>query len=165
MKNLFSKIITPSYSANWYSDFLLALPRIIGCYFLVVNFGGSKFPCPDWFIQDVVKFGGIFAVFPTFFAWAAVLAETFGGALLVLGLFTRFAGFTVMITMLVAIFFQKWGGEVWEMLPAMGFLWISIYAVVMGSGTFGIDHFISEKLFKRDFSQQDTETPSILSLQ
>ena len=113
----------------------------------------------------MVKFGGIFAVFPTFFAWAAVLAETFGGALLVMGLFTRFAGFTVMITMLVAIFFQKWGGEVWEMLPAMGFLWISIYAVVMGSGTFGIDHFISEKLFKRDFSQQDTETPSILSLQ
>jgi len=165
MKNLFSKIITPSYSANWYSDLLLALPRIIGCYFLVVNFGGSKFPCPDWFIQDTVKFGGIFAIFPTFFAWAAVLAETFGGALLVLGLFTRFAGLMVMITMLVAIFFQKWGGEVWEMLPAMGFLWISIYAVVMGSGRFGIDHFISEKLFKRDFSQQDTETSSILSLQ
>ncbi len=145
MKALFSKIITPVYTSAWYTDLLLALPRIIGCYFLALNFGGSKFPCPDWFIQDVTKFG---FPFPAFFAWAAVLAETFGGALLVLGLCTRLAGFMVMCTMLVAIFFQKWGGEVWGMLPAMGFLWISIYAVVMGSGTFGLDHLIAKKWFK-----------------
>lgn len=149
MKNLFSKIITPVYTPAWYTDLLLALPRIIGCYFLAVNFGGSKFPCPDWFIADVTKYG---FPFPTFFAWAAVLAETFGGAMLVLGLFTRFAGFMVMCTMLVAIFFQKWGGEVWEMLPAMGFLWISIYAIVMGSGKFGIDHWIAQQLVQKDVS-------------
>jgi putative oxidoreductase len=165
MKTLFSKIITPVYTSHWYSDLLLALPRIIGCYFLAVNFGGSKFPCPDWFIQDMVKFGGVFAIVPTFFAWAAVLAETFGGALLVMGLFTRFAGFMVMCTMLVAIFFQKWGGEVWEMLPAMGFLWISIFAVVMGSGRFGIDHFITQKLFNKDLNDQEMEAQSILSFQ
>lgn len=145
MKTLFSKIITPLYTSAWYTDLLLALPRIIGCYFLAINFGGSKFPCPDWFIQDVAKFG---FPFPTFFAWAAVLAETFGGALLVIGLFTRVAGFMVMCTMLVAIFFQKWGGEVWEMLPAMGFLWISLYAIVMGSGYFGLDHLIAKKWLK-----------------
>jgi putative oxidoreductase len=149
MKNLLSKIITPVYTPTWYSDFLLALPRIIGCYFLSVNFGGSKFPCPDWFIQDTAKFGGIFAMFPTFFAWAAVLAETLGGALLVMGLLTRFAGFMVMITMLVAIFFQKWDRELWEMLPAMGFLWISIYALVMGSGRIGIDHLIAQKFLRK----------------
>ncbi|MEA5258326.1 DoxX family protein [Arcicella aquatica] len=145
MKTLFSKIITPVYTSAWYTDLLLALPRIVGCYFLAINFGGSKFPCPDWFIQDVAKFG---FPFPTFFAWAAVLAETFGGALLVIGLFTRVAGFMVMCTMLVAIFFQKWGGEVWEMLPAMGFLWISLYAIVMGSGHFGLDHLIAKKWLK-----------------
>ncbi len=145
MKTLFSKIITPLYTSAWYTDLLLALPRIVGCYFLAINFGGSKFPCPDWFIQDVAKFG---FPFPTFFAWAAVLAETFGGALLVIGLFTRVAGFLVMCTMLVAIFFQKWGGEVWEMLPAMGFLWISLYAIVMGSGYFGLDHLIAKKWLK-----------------
>ena len=142
MKNIISKLITPTYTANWYSDLIIALPRIIGCYFLAVNFGGSKFPTPDWFIQDVAKFGGIFALAPTFFAWAAVLAETFGGVLLVIGLFTRFAGFTVVCTMLVAIFCQKWGREVWEMLPAMGFLWIGLFAMVMGSGRFGIDHLL-----------------------
>jgi len=74
------------------------------------------------------------------------LAETFGGALLVLGLETRLAGFMVACTMLVAIFFQKWGGEVWEMLPAMGFLWISLYAIVMGSGRIGLDHLIAQKI-------------------
>ncbi len=153
MKTLISKIITPVYTSSWYSDLLLALPRIVGCYFLAINFGGSKFPCPDWFIQDTAKFGGIFAMFPAFFAWAAVLAETFGGALLVIGLFTRFAGIMVMCTMLVAIFFQKWGGDVWEMLPAMGFLWISIYAVVIGSGRFGIDHFLTQKLFSHEASK------------
>lgn len=146
MKKLLQTIITPTYTNHWSTDLLLAIPRIVGCYFLAKNFGGSKFPCPDWFIQDVAKFGGIFATFPAFFAWAAVLAETFGGAMLVLGLGTRLAGFTVMCTMLVAIFFQKWGKEIWEMLPAFGFLWISIYAIVMGSGRFGLDHFISKKL-------------------
>lgn len=145
MKTIFAKIISPVYTSHRYTDLLLALPRMIGCYFLAVNFGGSKFPCPDWFIQDVTKYG---FPFPAFFAWAAVLAETFGGALLVIGLGTRIAGFMVMCTMLVAIFFQKWGGEVWEMLPAMGFLWISIYAVVMGSGRFGIDYLIAKDYFK-----------------
>lgn len=157
MKSLFTIIIKPVYTSHWYTDLLLALPRIIGCYFLAVNFGGSKFPCPDWFVADVTKYG---FPFPAFFTWAAVLAETFGGALLVLGLFTRFAGFMVMCTMLVAIFFQKWGGEVWEMLPAMGFLWISIYAVVMGSGRFGIDHLITQKFF----NHQDTKAQKSISL-
>ena len=142
MKNVLSKIITPVYTSTWYSDLILAIPRVVGCYFLAVNFGGSKFPCPEWFIKDVAGYG---FPFPVFFAWAAVLAETFGGAMLVVGLFTRFAGFMVMCTMLVAIFFQKWGGEVWEMLPALGFLWISLYAVVLGSGRFGLDHLISKK--------------------
>lgn len=148
MKTLFVNIITPVYTSTWYSDLVLAIPRIVGCYFLMVNFGGSKFPTPAWFVEDVSKFGGIFALFPAFFAWAAVLAETFGGALLVLGLGTRLAGLMVACTMLVAIFFQKWGGEVWGMLPAMGFLWISLYAIVMGSGRIGLDHFIAQKLKK-----------------
>ncbi len=143
MKKIFLHIITPTYTATWFTDLLLALPRIIACYFLAVNFGGSKFPCPDWFVKDVASYG---FPFPTFFAWAAVLAETIGGAMLVLGLCTRLAGLMVSITMLVAIFCQKWGGEVWEMLPAMGFLWIGIYALVLGSGRIGLDHIITNFL-------------------
>ena len=65
MKSLFVIIIKPFYTSHWYTDLLLALPRIIGCYFLSINLGGSKFPCPDWFIADVTKYG---FPFPTFFA-------------------------------------------------------------------------------------------------
>jgi putative oxidoreductase len=146
MKQILAKIITPFFTSHWYTDLLLAIPRIVGGYFLANNFGGSKFPTPDWFIQDVAKFG---FPFPAFFAWAAVLSEVFGGAMLVMGLGTRLAGFMIACTMLVAIFFQKWGGELWEMLPAMGFLWIAIYASVMGSGRFGFDNFISQKFFSK----------------
>jgi putative oxidoreductase len=144
MEKLFFQLITPTKTAHWSTDVLLAIPRIVGGYFLAHNFGGIKFPTPDWFIQDVAKLG---FPFPAFFAWAAVLSEVFGGAMLVMGLGTRLAGFMIACTMLVAIFFQKWGGEVWEMLPAMGFLWIAIYAIVMGSGRFGFDNFIGQKFF------------------
>ena len=136
-------LIQPTYTAHWTTDLLLAIPRIVGCYFLAVNFGGSKCPTPDWFVADVASYG---FPFPVFFAWAAVLSEVVGGAMLVLGIGTRFAGLMVACTMLVAIFCQKWGGEVWEMLPAMGFLWIALYAIVMGSGRFGLDHLLFRSL-------------------
>lgn len=129
-------------------DILNAIPRILAGYFLLVNFGGSKFPTPEWFIKDVATFGGIFAVFPAFFAWAAVLSETLGGLLLILGFGTRLAGFFLSCTMMVAIFFQKWNSELWEMLPALGFLWVAIYALSLGSGKIGLDYLISKKYFK-----------------
>jgi putative oxidoreductase len=49
-----------------------------------------------------------------------------------------------MGTMLVAIFLQQWSQGMWMMLPAMGFLWVSIFNLVTGSGRFGIDYLISK---------------------
>ena len=147
MKKWIQTLIKPTYTKQWFTDLLLAIPRIIGFLFLAKNFGGSKFPCPQWFIDDVSKFGGLFSTYPAFFAWSAVLSETIGGLLLVLGLGTRMASFFVAITMMVAIFFQKWNSDLWEMLPALSFLWLSIYALVLGSGRFGLDHLISKKYF------------------
>jgi putative oxidoreductase len=48
--------------------------------------------------------------------------------------------------MMVAIFFQKADAELWEKLPAMGFLWLSIVYMVIGSGRFGLDYLISRNL-------------------
>jgi putative oxidoreductase len=73
-------------------------------------------------------------------------SEAIGGLLLALGLQTRFAAFLIMCTMLVAIFFQKWGDGTWGMLPAMGFLWLGTYNLVLGSGKFGLDYLISKKV-------------------
>lgn len=129
---------------------------------MAIDFGASKFGMPwspaenelglfevaAWFPEDVAKFGGIFALAPTFFAWLGAASEAIGGIFLAAGLQTRVASFLVMSTMLVAIFFQKWGDGTWGMLPALGFLWLAIYNLGLGSGRFGLDYLISKRWSK-----------------
>jgi putative oxidoreductase len=161
--DLSKKIITPVDMKGWISNILIAIPRIIGGLLLTIDFGSSKFGMPwtdseknlslfqvaPWFPEDVAKFGIPFSIAPVFFAWMAAASEAIGGLFLVLGLQTRVAAFLIGCTMLVAIFFQKSGEGTWNMLPAMGFLWISIYSVVLGSGKIGIDYLLSKKLFNK----------------
>ncbi len=160
MKRLFKFIITPVVQSKWYADLLFAIPRFICGFLLTASFGSDKFGMPwtadhrhldlfevaYWFPQDVANYGGIFAMFPVFFAWMGAFSEAVGGLFLALGLKTRIASFLIMCTMLVAIFMQKWGSSVWGMLPAMGFLWVSIYNLILGSGRFGIDYLLSRKM-------------------
>lgn len=152
-------ITRPFYMPAWWQDLLLALPRIVCGYLLASSFGSDKFGMPwsppdanlglfevaFWFPNDVAEYGGIFAMFPIFFAWMGAFAEAVGGILLVLGLQTRLAGFLLVITMLVAIFMQQINNGLWNCLPAMGFLWVGIFAMVVGSGRFGLDHFYFKK--------------------
>ena len=105
------------------------------------------FEVAEWFPKDVAKYGGVFAAAPVFFAWMGAFSEAVGGILLALGLQTRIASFLIMCTMLVAILFQKWGQSLYSMLPALGFLWVSIYTLYFGSGRFGLDYLIN-KTFK-----------------
>ncbi|MEL6124060.1 MAG: DoxX family protein, partial [Bacteroidota bacterium] len=96
-----------------------------------------------WFPEDVAEYGGIFALFPGFFAWMGAFSEAVGGLFLASGLLTRVSAFLIMCTMLVAIFMQKWDAGIWNMLPAMGFLWVALFHLVLGSGRFGVDHLIT----------------------
>lgn len=130
------KLMAPFRMPSLWADLVLMLPRICVGYWLAARFGWSKFPAPEWFVSDVAKLG---FPFPGFFAWAAVLAEVVGGGLLCVGLFTRLAGLAIAVTMLVAIFLQKANAELWEKLPAYGCLWVALYAIVLGSGRFGLD--------------------------
>lgn len=157
MKLFIRRSIEPVYQSKWYADLILAVPRFVGGMLLAIDFGASKFGMPwtpadkelglfevsAWFPEDVAQFGGVFALAPTFFAWMAAASESIGGLTLAAGLQTRLSSALIMCTMLVAIFFQKWGQGTWGMLPAMGFLWLSTYNLVLGSGRFGIDHLIS----------------------
>ncbi|WP_298420687.1 DoxX family protein [uncultured Kordia sp.] len=159
LKNYFKRITTPINQKDWFADLLFAFIRIISGILLAVDFGAGKFGMPwtdesqnlnlfevaAWFPEDVANYGGIFAVFPVFFAWMGAFSEAVGGIFLALGLQTRIASFLLMCTMLVAIFLQKWGQSTWSMLPAMGFLWIAIYNLYFGSGRFGLDHLITKK--------------------
>jgi putative oxidoreductase len=98
-----------------------------------------------WFPKDVAAYGGIFATAPAFFAWMGAFSEAVGGILLLLGLQTRIASFLIVATMLVAIFMQQIPNGLWNCLPAMGFLWISIFYLVLGSGRFGLDYLLTLK--------------------
>ncbi len=159
LTSLFKVLISPKLQTHWISDAIFAIPRILCGFFLSAMFGADKFGMPwtaesqnlnlfevsAWFPEDVASYGGIFAMAPVFFAWMGAFSEAVGGLFLMLGLKTRVASFLIMCTMLVAIFMQKWNQGLWGMLPAMGFLWIAIYNLILGSGRFGLDYLISKK--------------------
>jgi putative oxidoreductase len=48
--------------------------------------------------------------------------------------------------MLVAVFLQQINNGTWNMLPALGFAWVSLFTMVLGSGRFGLDYLITKKL-------------------
>jgi len=160
MRNVFKILSTPILQKHWMVDAIFAVIRFVCGMLLALDFGASKFGMPwtdpgqnltlfavaEWFPKDVAEYGGVFAIMPVFFAWMGAFSEAVGGLFLALGLQTRIASFLIICTMLVAIFLQKWGQGTWHMLPAMGFLWISIYNLYLGSGRFGIDYVISKKL-------------------
>lgn len=156
---LLQKLIKPVLMPFWWQDFLIAFPRILCGFLLTSSFGADKFGLPwspadknlglfevvFWFPQDVAKYGGIFAMFPVFFAWIGAFSEAVGGLFLLLGLQTRIASFLITGTMLTAIFMQQLPNGLWNCLPAMGFLWVSIFSLIVGSGRFGLDYLISKK--------------------
>lgn len=143
----------------WWQDLLVAIPRIVCGYLLTSSFGAEKFGLPwspvdknlglfevaFWFPGDVATYGGIFSLFPAFFAWMAAFSEAVGGIFLLLGFQTRIASFLIFATMLGAIFLQQIHAGMWNMLPALGFLWVSLYSLTLGSGRFGIDYLLFKK--------------------
>ena len=153
MKDVLRRLLVPVKQSHWVADLLFAGIRFICGMLLALDFGASKFGMPwtpegqnldlfevsAWFPEDVAAFGGIFALMPVFFAWMGAFSEAVGGLFLAFGLTTRVSAFLIACTMLVAIFLQKWGQGTWGMLPALGFLWVSLYHLVLGSGRFGLD--------------------------
>jgi putative oxidoreductase len=161
VKQLTKPILMP----HWIQDLLLAIPRIICGFLLTSSFGADKFGLPwspadknlgffevaFWFPQDVAGYGGLFAVAPVFFAWMGAFSEAVGGIFLLLGFQTRIASFLIMGTMLVAIFMQQIHNGMWNCLPAMGFLWVALFYLILGSGRFGIDYLTTAKLRKSPY--------------
>lgn len=154
------KLTAPFIMPYWWQDALIAIPRIICGFLMTADFGASKFGMPwspadknlglfevvFWFPADVAAFGGIFALFPVFFAWMGAFSEAVGGLLLVFGFQTRIFSFLLICTCLVIIFMQQFNNGLWNMLPGLGFLWVNCYTLIMGSGRFGIDYLITKKM-------------------
>ena len=156
---LLTRITKPILLPNWSQDLFLTIPRIVCGYLLAFDFGAAKFGMPwspidnnlglfevaFWFPNDVAEYGGIFAFAPAFFAWMGAFAEAVGGIFLLLGLQTRVTSFLIICTMLVAIFMQQINNGLWNCLAAMGFLWVTMFYLILGSGRFGIDYLLSKK--------------------
>lgn len=156
------RITTPINMPNIWQDLFLSIPRIVCGFLLTTQFGSSKFGLPwspedsnlDFFEVafgfpiDVAEYGGVFAMFPVFFAWMGAFSEAVGGIFLILGFQTRLFALLTICTMLVAMFLQQFEQGMWNMLPAMGFLWIGVFYFIIGSGRFGIDYLISKKFTK-----------------
>jgi len=152
------QILQPLVLPNWWQDALLTIPRVVCGYLLTTSFGAAKFGLPwsppennlglfevaFWFPNDVAAYGGVFALFPAFFAWMGAFSEAVGGLLLLLGLGTRLSAFLIICTMLVAIFMQQLSQGMWNTLPAAGFLWAALPALVLGSGRFGLDYLLDK---------------------
>ena len=156
---ILQRLTNPILMPVWWQDLLLLTPRLVCGYLLTANFGAAKFGLPwspaennlgffevaFWFPNDVANYGGIFKMFPVFFAWIGAFSEAVGGIFLLLGLQTRVFSFLILCTMLVAALLQQWGNGTWNLLPSLGFAWVALFAMVMGSGRFGIDYLISKK--------------------
>ena len=163
MNNTLKKWITPLNFKGWGANILFAVPRFFAGIVLAIDFGASKFGMPwtgadrelglfevaAWFPEDVAQFGAPFSWSPVLFAWLGAASEAIGGVFLAIGLGTRFWAFMIGCTMLVAIFFQKWSDFLeqgaWTILPALGFLWISVYCLIFGSGKLGVDYWIAKR--------------------
>ncbi len=157
---LLQRLTLPVLLPHWWQDALLMIPRVVCGFLLTSNFGAAKFGLPwspidnnlgffevaFWFPHDVAQYGGIFKLFPIFFAWMGAFSEAVGGIFLLLGLQTRVFSFLIFCTMMVAAFLQQLGNGTWNMLPALGFGWVCLFTMILGSGRFGLDHFIAKKL-------------------
>ena len=153
----------PVALGSWFSDIVVLITRVICGLMLSIDFGASKFGMPwtpddrklgffeviYWFPQDVAEYGGLFAMFPAFFAWMGAFSEAVGGLLLAVGFNTRITSFLIACTMLVAIFCQQWQNGTWGMLPALGFLWVSLYGMALGAGRLSMDYLLWKRYTKK----------------
>lgn len=156
---ILNKITKPIILQHWCQDLFLTIPRIVCGYLLAFDFGAAKFGMPwspidnnlglfevaFWFPNDVADYGGIFVIAPVFFAWMGAFSEAVGGLLLLFGFQTRITSFLIICTMLVAIFMQQIDNGLWNCLAAMGFLWVGMTTLILGSGRFGIDYLLTRK--------------------
>lgn len=78
---------------------------------------------------------------PMFWFWVVAIVETLGGAAILLGVFTKIAGYLLAFIMLVAIVTVHWsagfGGPMGMEYPLVMLL-VSLGIAMSGSGTWGV---------------------------
>jgi putative oxidoreductase len=135
----------PSIAVKWrsWAPYLLSILRIVTA-FLFMQFGTAKmfgFPAPIMPGGGTAPFGSL--------AWIAAFLETFGGAFLLVGLFTRPVAFVLSGEMAVAYFMGHAPQGFWPVLnqghPAILFCFIFLYFSATGAGPWSLDALVSAR--------------------
>ena len=117
----------------------LTLLRIFAGVSLLMSHGMGKIPPSEGFINGTANIG--FPV-PTFFAWAAALSESLGGAFLALGLFTRVSSFFIACVMATALLGVHRHDPFGKQELAFLYFFIAIAHLLMGAGDWSLDRFL-----------------------
>ena len=125
----------------------LLILRFISSYFLFINHGIGKLMDPskwNWLGSTFTKyFFGLLDFANSFFGFLAAFSESICAALVLLGLYTRFASSMICLTMLVAILYHITGSGGIESAS----LYFSIFFLFLciGPGKYSLDNFIKNK--------------------
>lgn len=143
-----------SFLAHW-SPRVLSILRIVVA-FLFIQYGTQKLfgyppppqPPPQAAQQAAQQQQPARQGLPTYVLVAGAL-ETFGGLLILLGLFTRPIAFILSGEMAVAYFYQHAPGSFWPLvnrgIPAVLFCFIFLYMVFAGGGRWSLDYLVRRK--------------------
>ena len=129
----------PTIATRWrsWAPYLLSVLRIVAA-FLFIQFGTAKvfgFPAP------IMPGGGTAPVGSL--PWVAGSLETYGGLLLLIGLFTRPVAFLLSGEMACAYFIGHAPNGFWPVLnqghPAIQFCFLFLYLSAAGAGPWSLD--------------------------
>ena len=129
----------PAVVTKWksWSPQLLSVLRIVAA-FLFFQFGSAK-----WFAFPASIFPGGGTAPLGSLAWFASVIEVVGGALLLLGLFTRPVAFLLAGEMAIAYFYGHAPNGFWPVLnqgtPAVFFSFLFLYLSAAGAGPWSLD--------------------------
>jgi putative oxidoreductase len=145
-------------------DWVALLPLRLLLAYEFGSAGLMKFNGDNWFARVQDNFPFPFSILPVELSWfMATWAEILGGACLVLGLFTRFWAFSLIVVTIVAIAGVHWPAE-WSSLAELWqgyaitnkgfgnyripllFLVMLLPLVFVGAGKLSLDHLLVKKL-------------------
>ena len=146
MKTVANRLFAPEPGTRWTDAALLLLRLWLGLTMLFTH-GLAKLTN---FGEMSSKFLDLFGIGSTTSLALAVFAEVFCSAMLAVGLLTKFAAFTLSITMLVAfamVHEMKLGGE---RSGELAFIYLAGYVTLLaaGPGRYSADGFLFSKATK-----------------
>lgn len=124
------------------NDMSLAVLRVFIGLTMAFGHGLGKLPPPEMLVNGLKSMGLPAA---EFFAWAAALAEFIGGILLAIGLLTRPAALSIVITMAVAAFVAHGSDPFSGKEMALLYFFTSLFFMMFGAGRWSVDQMLAKK--------------------